>query len=95
MVYPVQVFGKGSNVSIQAQALSAEIMRVRLNDRASLPDLVTYLRSTECVVTELGPNELDVIVPRAPSEDQAWRELDIYLRAWQAMNPAVHAEIID
>ena len=95
MVYPVRVFGKGNGVSIDAQALSAAIMRVRLSDQASMPDLVAYLRSTECVVAELDANELDVIVPRAPSDDQARRELDVYLRAWQALNPTVFADIVD
>jgi hypothetical protein len=70
-------------------------MRVRVSEQASQADLVTYLRSAECVVTELGPNELDVIVPRASSDDQALGELDVYLRAWQALHPTAHAEIVD
>lgn len=77
------------------QALSAEIMRVRLTDKALLPDLLLYLRSTESVVEQVGPDELNVIVPRAPSDEQARREVDIYLRAWQVMNPGAEAEILD
>lgn len=91
--YPIQASGYGSEVSIQA--LSAAIMRVRLTDKALLPDLLLYLRSTECVVEPVGPDELNVIVPRAPSDEQARREVDIYLRAWQVMNPGAEAEILD
>lgn len=70
-------------------------MRVRLTEQALLPDLVHYLRSTECVVDQVSPSELTVIVPRAPSDEQARRELDIYLRAWQAMYPQASASILD
>ena len=70
-------------------------MRVRLSDPELLPDLLDYLRAAECVVEEVGPDELNVIVPRAPSDEQARREVDIYLRAWQAMNPNARAAIID
>jgi hypothetical protein len=84
--------GMGARVSI---GLSAAIMRVRLIEQASLPDLMRYLRSAECVVEEVGPGELSVLVPRAPSDEQARRELDLYLRAWQVMNPATEAEILD
>jgi hypothetical protein len=44
-------------------------MRVRLTDQSSVPDLMRYLRSTECVVGQVGPDELTVIVPRAPSDE--------------------------
>lgn len=92
-VYPVRAQGYGQQVSIQA--LSAAIMRVRLSDPDLLSDLLDYLRAAECVAEEIGPDELNVIVPRAPSDEQAHREVDIYLRAWQAMNPNVRAAIIE
>jgi hypothetical protein len=34
------------------------------------------------------------MVPRAPSDEQARRELDIYLKTWQAMNPAAQADVV-
>jgi hypothetical protein len=80
---------------LSIQALSAAIMRVRLTDQALLPDLLAYLRSTECVAEQAGPDELNVLVPRAPSDEQARREVDIYLRAWQAMHPGTGGEILD
>ena len=77
------------------QGLSATIMRVRLADETDPPDLVRYLRSTDCAVEQVGDDELSVVVPRAPSDDQARRELDVYLRAWQATNASAHADIVD
>jgi hypothetical protein len=69
-------------------------MRVRLTHEADAPDLMRHLRSTECAVEQIHDG-LSVVVPRARSDDQARRELDVYLRAWQAVNPTVHAEIVD
>jgi len=37
---------------------------------------------------------LDVAIPRAPSDDQARRQVEIYLKAWQAMNPGVRADLL-
>jgi len=37
----------------------------------------------------------DVSMPRAPSDDQALRQIVIYLRTWQAMTPDAHAHIVD
>jgi hypothetical protein len=33
-------------------------------------------------------------IPRALSDDQARREVAIYLKTWQAMNPGARAEIV-
>lgn len=40
---------------------------------------------------ELGPAEIAVDVPRAPSADQAERELKIYLALWHAQHPDTRA----
>ena len=69
-------------------------MRVRVSDPALLGDLQRYLRSAECVVEQSDDDALDVSMPRAPSDDQARREVDIYLQTWQAMNPGARAEIV-
>jgi hypothetical protein len=68
-------------------------MRVRISDPVLLDDLQRYLRAVDCVAEAAGADALDVSVPRAPSEDQARREVDIYLRAWQAMNPGARADL--
>lgn len=41
-----------------------------------------------------GEDTLDVSIPRAPSDEQARREVAIYLQAWQAMNLGARAEIV-
>jgi hypothetical protein len=37
---------------------------------------------------------LDVSMPRAPSDAQAQREIAIYIKAWQAMNPSGYAHVV-
>jgi hypothetical protein len=70
-------------------------MRVRVSDTALLESLRRYLRAADCVAERAGADALDVAVPWAPSDEQARREVDIYLKAWQAMNPGARAELID
>ena len=67
-------------------------MRVRLSDPAFVQDLISYLRSTECLAEQTGVDAVEVEVPRAPSAEQAERELTVYLAAWRAMHPGVHAD---
>jgi hypothetical protein len=69
-------------------------MRVRISDPALLGDLQSYLEAVECTVRRVGEGTLDVAMARAPSEEQARREVDIYLRAWQAMNPDTYARVV-
>jgi hypothetical protein len=69
-------------------------MRVRVSDPALLGELQRYLRAAECVAEQSDEDALDVYIPRAPSEDQARREVEIYLKAWQAMNAGARAEIV-
>jgi hypothetical protein len=69
-------------------------MRVRISDAALLGDLKVFLEATECRVREVGQGTLDVTMPRAPTRDQAEREVAIYLKAWQAMHPGAHARIV-
>ena len=68
-------------------------MRVRVSDPALLGDLQRYLRAAECVV-EQADDALEVSIPRAPSDEQARREVAIYIQAWHAMNPGARAEIV-
>jgi hypothetical protein len=69
-------------------------MRVRVTDPALLSDLQRYLRAAECVVEQSDDDALDVYIPRAPSDEQARREVGIYLQAWEAMNPEARAQIV-
>jgi hypothetical protein len=68
-------------------------MRVRVTDEALLGDLEEFLVAADCRVRKVGNVTLDVTM-HAPSEDQARRELDIYLKTWQAMQPGAHARIV-
>jgi hypothetical protein len=69
-------------------------MRVRVSDPALRGDLQRYLRAAECVVEKADDDALDVSIPRAPSDEQARREVAIYIQAWLAMNPGARAEIV-
>jgi hypothetical protein len=68
-------------------------MRVRVTDEALVGDLEDFLVAAECRVRRIGKVTLDVTMS-APSQDQARRELDIYLKTWQAMHPGTHARIV-
>jgi hypothetical protein len=61
---------------------------------ALLGDLKSYLEAAECRVRKVGPATLDVTIPRAPSAEQAEREVALYLKAWQAMNPGSFARLV-
>ena len=69
-------------------------MRVRISDKDLLGDLKTYLEAAECAVRVVGELTLEVSMPRAPSEDQALREIEIYLRTWTAMHPDAVARVV-
>jgi hypothetical protein len=69
-------------------------MRIRISDSALRGDLASFLEAAECRVREVGPSTLDVTMARVPSEEQAEREIAIYLKAWQAMHPRAHARIV-
>ena len=43
---------------------------------------------------EPGPAQLAVDVPRAPSAEQAERELKIYLALWHAQHPEARAVLL-
>lgn len=69
-------------------------MRVRVNDKARLRDLIRYLRDGGCIAEQAGPKTLDVFVPSASNEREARMELGIYLTAWRIRNPGVEAELM-
>ena len=73
---------------------AAAAVRVRISDQDLLGDLKDYLEAAECSVREVGQVTLDVTMPRAPSDDQALREIAIYLRAWTAMHPDAVVRVV-
>ena len=69
-------------------------VRVQVSDKAFVEDLKTYLKAAECSVRVVGEVTLDVSMPRAPSDDQALREIAIYLKTWRAMNPNAYVRTV-
>jgi hypothetical protein len=80
-------------VAINAVGVSAG-MRVRISNADLLKDLHGYLEAAECRVRKVGQVTLDVTMNRAPSAEQAEREVAIYLKTWTAMNPGSYARIV-
>ena len=70
-------------------------MRVHVLNGDLLEDLAVYLRAAECAVEQAGASTLEVDIPRAPSLDQARRELELYLAAWRAMHQHARVELLD
>jgi hypothetical protein len=69
-------------------------MRVRISNADLFGDLKGYLEAAECRVRKVGQVTLDVSMEHAPSPEQAEREVAIYLKTWQAMNPGHYARIV-
>lgn len=66
-------------------------MIVEISDPSRADDLVRFLLAARCEAEKDGGAKITVAVPRASSELAARRELELYLRAWQARNPGVRA----
>jgi hypothetical protein len=64
-------------------------LHVYISDPALFKDLCAFLQRAECVVGPRRGQDVEVDLPRAYSEAQARRELDVYLATWQVMNPGV------
>ena len=57
-------------------------MKVRFGDPARLRELVSFLESRGCAVSEVDETTLDV-TPEVSRRDAAQLELDLYLRVWE------------
>jgi hypothetical protein len=66
-------------------------MNVELSDPRLADDLLSYLRRAECQVEAEGGGLLAVTLPGSLPEEAARRQLEAYLRAWQALHPGVRA----
>jgi hypothetical protein len=69
-------------------------MYVYISDPGLLRNLQDFLRGSGCVAERQRSHELEVHVT-GTSEEQARRELNVYLATWQAINPGVEAYILD
>ena len=73
---------------------STAAVRVGVSDTEYVTNLTDYLEAAACSVRRVGQVTLDVSIPRAPSDDRALREIAVYLRTWQAMNPEARAHVV-
>lgn len=70
-------------------------LHVFISHPPSLQDLCAFLERADCVVQRCHAHDVEVHLPRAYSESQARRELDIYLATWQATNPGIEAYVVE
>ena len=70
-------------------------MKVRISDPALLDDLARFLSDAECVLEPVDADVLDVAIPGPGRPDAAALELDLYLRAWEAVHEPARAERVD
>jgi hypothetical protein len=70
-------------------------LHVFISHPALLQDLRAFLERAECAVERCHAHDLEVQLPRAYSEAQACRELDIFLATWQVNNPGVETYRVD
>jgi hypothetical protein len=59
-----------------------------------VPDLQFFLRRVGCAAIQVNLQELEVEVPGAPSEDQARREVELYLALWRGRKTDVNAFVV-
>ena len=71
-------------------------MRIHVQPAAA-EDLLRFLRRADCRAELIDEGIVDVEVPESLDEDQAWLEVDLYLKAWQAAHPDgdVEAHLLD
>ncbi len=69
-------------------------MRVKVNDRKYLRDLILFLRECGCVAEQARADEADVFAPAAPNGRAARTEVGVYIAAWRVKSGG-GAEILD
>jgi hypothetical protein len=70
--------------------------RARSPSQLSSPRRSTaVLHRWGCVTYEVSDGAIEVIVPDAPAERQARRELDLYFETWRAQHPGLELELLD
>jgi hypothetical protein len=63
--------------------------RVRISEPALLPGLIDAFLRNHCVAQRLDDETCLVVHVRAHDTDEARKELNFFLRAWQALHPSV------
>jgi len=75
--------------------VSPAALHVFVSNPRLLFDLQCFLQRMGCATTHVGSHELEVEVPDAPSQEQAGREVELYLALWEGRKqfPDVEAYI--
>ncbi len=68
-------------------------MRV-VTEPTLLPDLLDFLSRTVCVAVQISRDALQVTIPVALDDEQARRELLLYLAVWRAMRPGAQVALV-
>jgi hypothetical protein len=58
-------------------------LHVFITNPRLLLDLQFFLQRVGCAADQVDAHDLEVEIPGAPSEEQAHRELELYLALWQ------------
>jgi hypothetical protein len=66
---------------------------VFLDNPRLLFDLQFFLRRIGCATTQVDTHELEVDIPGAPSDEQARREVELYLALWQGRKSVSDVEV--
>ena len=59
-------------------------LHVFVSNPRLLLDLQFFLRRFGCATTQIQTHGIEVVVPDAPSDEQARREVTVYLEIWRA-----------
>jgi hypothetical protein len=69
-------------------------MRVQVNDKQYLSDLIAFLERAEYSTQRVDDREILVApVPRSLRLDQLRLDLELQLRAWEAAHPGASAKV--
>lgn len=68
-------------------------MHVFISNPRLLFDLQFFLRRVGCVTDHTDSHELEVEIPDAPNEEQAYRELELYVTLWAGRKSAADVDV--
>ena len=68
-------------------------MQVRITEPALVDGLIDVFRQNDCVAQPVSRDSCIVVHLHANSADEARRELEFFLRAWQIAHPGVSAVV--
>jgi hypothetical protein len=70
-------------------------MKIRVQHASDLADLVDFLQRRDYVAQAVGPNTIEVSRLSSVRHDLNRLELDLFLEAWHAANPAARGRLVE